>query len=231
MAPVRGPPPARRRQRCIPNGGSRVTFRPVDTVPRRPTTDHGPAGTAFFPQTITCQTASDARSVRSALPSTSCTCSVRGWTQNAPPGTRRRWGVWYRSRIVDGGRTLWSAPSTLGPCTVVEPRLPVTRHAALSQLERRHERRRAAMISLRLAPDHSALAARDRPRAHGAPDRARGRVAARGGSAEAGPPGAVESGDRGCHVLALLLPIGVMGAGTGRVAGRRSFRNAKSRRR
>ena len=37
------------------------------------------------------------------------------WTQNAPPGTRRRWGVWYRSRIRDGSSyaTAYALPTRL----------------------------------------------------------------------------------------------------------------------
>jgi hypothetical protein len=44
--------------------------------------------------------------------------AATGGTQNAPPGTWRRWGVWNRSRVRGGRATLRRALLPLEPCTI-----------------------------------------------------------------------------------------------------------------
>jgi hypothetical protein len=69
-------------------------------MPRRPTADHGPAGTAgtAFPSpSLVKQRRVVVRHAKRPL-RLAPRAAPRG-TQDAPPGTRRRWGVSYRSRF------------------------------------------------------------------------------------------------------------------------------------
>ena len=99
-------------------GRSRVSSHP-GTVPRRPTTDHGRARTAC----VACAASSPdhhlsnsgRRAKRPSFPALHGAPPPPVWTQNAPPGTRRRWGVWYRSRIRGGSSyaTAYALPTRL----------------------------------------------------------------------------------------------------------------------
>ena len=102
---------------CVPGSGSRVSSCP-STVPRRPTTDHGPAGTAaaFFPQTITCQTAADAPSVGSSV----CCLLLRAATSTPRRGQDAKRPAW---RSAQAGRVVplpdrggWSHSTEYAPC-------------------------------------------------------------------------------------------------------------------
>ena len=108
----RCPPPTRRERERRPNDGSRVILRSRATL-RRPTTRH------FV---VTCTSSA------AFLPGPSlvkkrllyCMLLVSGEAsenENAPPGTRRRWG----NHIAPGSgtvrRTLWSTPPRIRSCT------------------------------------------------------------------------------------------------------------------
>ena len=110
----RDPPPERRRRRCARAVGVAClpTRTPCLAVRRR---------TTFLRVLLYCFPFPDhhlSNSVRRVLrlvdlDSRAATNSDRaeGGTQDAPPGTRRRWGVWYRSRIRGG----WSSYATAYP--------------------------------------------------------------------------------------------------------------------
>ena len=142
------------------------------------------------------------RSTRAA----SCATAVlhRGaGTQHAPPGTRRRWGVWNRSRLGSGRHSLGSAPSDRGVCTRGCPRAPVVPVPRVAALEVELTRRDAVMTS-RLeagiagrraeAADRRELARASRR--HDVPARTDWRVPAPGRPAVAGLPHAADEGSR-----------------------------------
>ena len=101
--PQRGPSPERRRQRCARAVGVAClpTRAPCLAVRRRTTVVL--VLQYCFPSPDHRLSNSGRRARRRRVLRGSAAASLTGGeTQNAPPGTRRRWGVWYRSRIRGG---------------------------------------------------------------------------------------------------------------------------------
>jgi hypothetical protein len=101
----RDPPPARDGDGRVPSGGSRVPNHP-SPGPKRPATDHGPAGNASFPQTIACQSADGARSA----------CAAPGVECKTPHPAVRAGGASVSLPGPEGGHASRHSPVPRGSC-------------------------------------------------------------------------------------------------------------------